>query len=75
MQNVMAPGSRISDLDVVELTAPAEDAPAGSRGGVLEMRPDGYAMIEVLEPVLGPAARIVFAPVSELRLVEPQPAG
>lgn len=75
MKNVMAATREITEFDIVELTEAAYDAPAGARGGVLEMRPDGYAMVEVLEPHLDAAARIVFAPVSELRLVEPQPAG
>ena len=29
------------------------------------------AMIEVTKPELGPAARIVFAPLSKVRVVEP----
>lgn len=63
----MAITPKISDFDPVELTAAVDDAPAGARGGVLEMRPDGFAMVEVLEPHLDAAARIVFAPASELR--------
>jgi hypothetical protein len=61
---------KITDFDIVELTEPVEDVPAGARGGVVEMRADGFAMVEILEPHLGPAERIVFVPVDELRLSE-----
>lgn len=58
----------ITTLDLVELTEPVEGAPAGSRGGVLELRDGGVAMIEItsmpLEPILD---RIVFVPLSKLR--------
>ncbi len=60
----------ITTLDMVELTEPVEGAPAGSRGGVLELRDGDVAMIEIttmpLEPILD---RIVFAPLSKLRRV------
>ena len=65
----MAVARKLTDLDTVELVAAVDDAPAGARGGVVEMRPDGFAMVEVLEPRLDAAARIVFVPASELRLV------
>lgn len=64
---------KIVEFDLVELTEPVEDAPAGARGGVLELRKDDTAMIEVTKPDLGPAARIIFAPLGKLRLVEPAP--
>jgi hypothetical protein len=63
----MAVAHKIAAFDIVELTERVADAPAGARGGVLELRPDDTAMIEVTEPELGPAARIVFAPISKLR--------
>lgn len=56
--------------DIVELTERVDDAPAGARGGVLELRDGDRTMIEVTKPELGPAARIVFAPLSKLRLIE-----
>jgi len=60
----------ITTLDLVELTEPVGDAPAGARGGVLELRNDGIAMLELTtlppEPILD---RIVFAPRSSLRLI------
>ncbi len=69
----MAVAHKIVEFDLVELTEPVEDAPAGARGGVLELREDDTAMIEVTKPDLGPAARIIFAPLGKLRLVEPAP--
>lgn len=66
----MAVIREITELDVVELTEAVDDAPAGARGGVLELRDGDIAMVEVVEPELGPAARIIFAPLAKLRLVE-----
>jgi hypothetical protein len=63
----MAVAHKIKEFDIVELTEAAYDAPAGAKGGVLEIRPDGIAMLEILEPDLGPAERIVFAPLDKLR--------
>lgn len=65
----MAVAHDIAEFDIVELTEPVDDAPAGARGGVLELRPNDTAMVEVLEPPLDAAARIVFVPVAKLRLV------
>lgn len=60
----------ITTLDLVELTEAAEGAPAGSRGGVLELRDEAVAMVEIttmpLEPILN---RIVFVPLSKLRRI------
>lgn len=67
----MAIAHKIAAFDIVELTEPVDDAPAGARGGVLELREGDMAMIEVTKPDLGPAARIVFAPLSKVRMVEP----
>jgi hypothetical protein len=67
----MAVARKISAFDLVELTEAIEDAPAGARGGVLEIRDGDTVMIEVVKPELGPAERIVFAPLDKLRLVEP----
>jgi hypothetical protein len=70
----MAITHRVAEFDIVELIEPADDAPAGARGGVLELYPaDDTAMVEVLEPPLDPAARIVFVPVAKLRVVDPGP--
>lgn len=63
----MAITHEIADFDIVELTEPIEDAPAGAKGGVLEIYREGVAMVEILEPELGAAARIVFVPLDKLR--------
>lgn len=65
----MATADTISTYDVVELIEPVDEAPAGARGGVLEMTDAGTAMVEVLTPELGPVERIVFAPLTSLRRV------
>ncbi len=62
---------KIAAFDIVELTERVDDAPAGARGGVLDLREGDMAMIDVTKPDLGPAARIVFAPLSKVRIVEP----
>lgn len=64
----MAITHEISDFDIVELTERVDDAPAGAKGGVLEIRPEGVAMVEILEPDLNAAARIVFVPIDKMRL-------
>ena len=68
---VMAVAHKIAAFDIVELTERVDDAPAGARGGVLELRSGDMAMIEVTKPELGSAARIVFAPLSKVRVIEP----
>ncbi|HXQ00876.1 MAG TPA: hypothetical protein VN845_12545 [Solirubrobacteraceae bacterium] len=61
----------IAALDLVELTEQVGAAPAGARGGVLELREGDVAMVEItnvpLEPLLD---RIVFAPFSKLRRID-----
>jgi hypothetical protein len=66
----MAVAHGITEFDIVELTDPVDDAPAGARGGVLELRPDETAMVEITEPPLDAAGRIVFVPVAKLRVIE-----
>ena len=63
----------LTEFDIVELTEPVDDAPAGARGGVLELLPDHTAMLEITEPPLDGAARIVFVPVAKLRLIKARP--
>ncbi|MHB8694746.1 MAG: hypothetical protein ACYDHH_26220 [Solirubrobacteraceae bacterium] len=67
----MATVNQIALYDRVELLEPVYEIPAGARGAVLEFHGDGdVAMLEILAPAdLGPAERIVFAPVSKLRRV------
>ena len=59
----------ITAFDRVELLEPIDDAPAGARGGVLELRDRDTAMVEITAPELDPAARIVFVPLAKLRRV------
>jgi hypothetical protein len=63
----MAVIREIAAFDLVELAEPVDAAPAGARGGVLEISPDGTAMVEVTDPELEGLERIVFCPVSALR--------
>lgn len=66
----MAVAHRIAEFDIVKLTEGVDDASAGSRGGVLELRADDTAMVEILEPPLDGAARIVFVPLAKLRVIK-----
>lgn len=63
----MAVTREIAAFDLVELAEPVDAAPAGARGGVLEIAPDGTATVEVTDPELEGLERIVFCPVSALR--------
>lgn len=65
----MAVVREITAFDRVELLEPVDDAPAGARGGVLELRDGDVAMVEITKPELDPAARVVFVPVAKLRRV------
>lgn len=65
----MPRANSISAFDTVELIEPVDEAPAGARGGVLEMTDANTAMVEVLSPDLGAVERIVFAPLASLRRV------
>ena len=65
----MAVTREITAFDRVELLEPIDDAPAGARGGVLELRDRDTAMVEVITPELDPAARIIFVPLTKLRRV------
>ena len=65
----MAVVREITAFDRVELLEPIDDVPAGARGGVLELRDRDTAMVEITTPALDAAARIIFAPLAELRRV------
>ena len=65
----MAVVREITAFDRVELLEPIDDAPAGARGGVLELRDPDTAMVEITAPELDPAARIIFVPLVKLRRV------
>lgn len=57
----------ITALDLVELTAPTEGIPVGARGGVLELRDDNTAMVEITSLPLDSVERIIFVPLAKLR--------
>lgn len=59
----------ITAFNRVELLEPVDDAPAGARGGVLELRDGDMAMVEITTPKLDASARIVFVPLAKLRRV------
>jgi hypothetical protein len=65
----MAVVREITAFDRVELLEPIDDAPAGARGGILELRDRDTAMVEITAPELDPAARIIFVPLVKLRRV------
>jgi len=65
----MAVVREITAFDRVELLEPIDDAPAGARGGVLELRDRDTAMVEITAPELDPAARIIFVPLVKFRRV------
>jgi hypothetical protein len=65
----MAVMREVTAFDRVELLGPIDDAPAGARSGVLELRDRDTAMVEITTPELDPAARIIFVPLAKLRRV------
>jgi hypothetical protein len=67
---LMAVVREITAFDRVELTEAIDEAPAGARGGVLELRGGDAAMVEITRPELNPAARIVFVPLAKLRRLD-----
>ena len=64
----MATTHEIAAFDRVELSERVDDVPAGARGGVLELRDPNIAMVEITKPPLEAVDRILFVPVSQLRL-------
>jgi hypothetical protein len=66
----MATLHKITAYDLVELTDRIDGIPAGARGGVLELRDDDKAMVEITSPSLDAVDRVIFAPLSKLRLAD-----
>jgi len=64
----MATRHEIATFDRVELSERIDDVPAGARGGVLDLRDEDIAMVEITDPPLDAVDRILFVPVSQLRL-------
>jgi hypothetical protein len=71
----MAIAHKITPFDIVELTERVDDAPAGAQGGVLELYTPETAMVEILKPEFGGAARIVFVPLDKMRVIKPSVKG
>lgn len=70
----MATAHDIALYDSVELLEPIDAAPAGARGGVVEHLRDDIVMVEIMEPDLRDGLdRIVVAPLSKLRRIDPSP--
>jgi hypothetical protein len=68
----MTATKHIAEYDIVELTEPVEAAPAGSRGGVLDIFSDGMAMVEITSlPAEMDIDRLIVAPLGKLRVIEP----
>lgn len=68
----MAATREIAIGGLIELRAPVEGAPAGARGGIIDLLDPDRVMVELTslpaEPILD---RIVVVPVGKLRLIEP----
>lgn len=67
--NTMPALRDIATSDLVELTTTVEGVPAGARGGVLELRDDNTAMIEITSLPLDSVERIIFVPLGQLRRI------
>jgi hypothetical protein len=65
----MTTTDEIPPYALVELTEGVDDAPAGARGGVVDVLSRDLAIVEVMEPSLEGLDRIVFAAPSQLRLL------
>jgi hypothetical protein len=69
--NLMPAVHEITLFDTVELIEAVETAPAGSRGGVVELLDDDMAMVEVMTMPPEPALdRIVIVPLAKLRRID-----
>ena len=69
----MATAHDIALNDWVELLEPLDAAPAGARGGVVDLlNNDDVVMVEIMEPDLPDGLdRLVVAPLSKLQRIEP----
>jgi hypothetical protein len=67
---------QIAAYDIVELAEAVDEAPAGARGGVVDLFPDDKAMVEITSlPGEMDIDRIVIAPLAKLRVVKPARRG
>lgn len=68
----MATTKHITELDIVELREDFESAPAGARGGVLDIFDGNMAMVEFTNlPGEMDIEKIVVLPLDKLRVIEP----
>lgn len=69
----MAATREIAVGSLIELRESVEEAPAGARGGIIDLLDADHVMVELtslpLEPILD---RIVVVPLDKLRLIEPR---
>jgi hypothetical protein len=69
--SLMPVAHKIALYDTVELTDAVETAPAGSRGGVVELLDGDKAIVEVMTMPLEPTLdRIVVAPLAKLQRID-----
>ncbi len=69
----MATAHDIALNDWVELLEPLDAAPAGARGGVVDLLANDVVMVEIMEPDLRDGLdRIVVAPLAKLRRIDPE---
>lgn len=70
----MAVTKHIAEYDIVALTEPIDNAPAGAQGGVLDIFRGDMAMVEITTmPGKMDIDRIIAVPLSKLRVVDPAP--
>jgi len=68
----MTTTKHIAELDIVELAESVDEAPAGARGGVLDIFDDHRAMVEFTNlPGEMDIDKIVVVPLGKLRVIEP----
>jgi hypothetical protein len=66
----MTTTDKLEVLDIVELTEPIDDIPAGATGGLLELMEENTAMVEITSiPELDAVERIIFPPLAKLRRI------
>jgi hypothetical protein len=64
---------KIAVLDLIELTEPFDGIPAGATGGVLELRHNDTALVEITSIPELDIERIIFPPLAKLRRIPSTP--
>ncbi len=65
----MSTAEKIDVLDVIELAEDFDGIPAGATGGVLELRHDDTAMVEITSIPELDIERVIFPPLAKLRRI------